>query len=106
MISFLVSYSPKYVKINTVLNQSIGGFMSDSEIDINPEEPSGDYNDQLADKITKLAERCQLVMHVHSCSNSGDGSQTNLKANLDANLDGRWLMPDAARRLACDAGLL
>ena len=66
MTSFLVSYSPKYVKINTVLNHSVGGFMSDSEVDNNPEEPSGDsskmplissadYNDQLADKITTLA---------------------------------------------------
>jgi len=54
----------------------------------------------------KAAERCQLVMHVHSCSNSGDGSSSNLNASLGANLDGRWLMPDAARRLACDASLL
>ncbi len=36
-------------------------------------------------------ERCQLVLHVNSDSNS------------DSNLDGRWLLPDAARRLACDA---
>jgi len=58
MISFLVSYTPKYVKINTVLNHSVGGFMSDSEIDNNPEESpisASDYNDQLADKITTLA---------------------------------------------------
>lgn len=48
----------------------------------------------------KAAERCQLVLHV----NSGDNS--NPAATLDANLDGRWLMPDAARRLACDASLL
>jgi len=48
----------------------------------------------------KAAERFQLVMHVHT------GSETNLKGSLDANLDGRWLMPGAARRLACDAGLL
>jgi hypothetical protein len=59
-----------------------------------------------AESSLKAAERCQLVIHVHSCSNSGDGSQTNLNASLDANLDGRWLMPGAARRLACDAGLL
>ena len=52
----------------------------------------------------KAAERCQLVLHVHTGSNSGDDA--NLAANLDANLDGRWLMPDAARRLACDASLL
>jgi hypothetical protein len=45
---------------------------------------------------SKAAERCQLVLHVHA----GEGIQQ------DANLDGRWLLPDAARRLACDAGLL
>ncbi|MEH6451192.1 MAG: DUF222 domain-containing protein [Oleispira sp.] len=42
----------------------------------------------------KAAERCQLVLHVHTDS------------ELDASLDGRWLLPDAARRLACDASLL
>jgi hypothetical protein len=36
-------------------------------------------------------ERCQLVLHVQ-------------KGHDD--LDGRWLLPDAARRLACDASLL
>jgi len=45
---------------------------------------------------SKAAERCQLVLHVHA----GEGIKQ------DANLDGRWLLPDAARRLACDAGLL
>jgi hypothetical protein len=48
----------------------------------------------------KGAERCQLVMHVRA------GSLNTNSADLDANLDGRWLMPNAARRLACDAGLL
>ncbi|CCK76810.1 hypothetical protein OLEAN_C26340 [Oleispira antarctica RB-8] len=43
-------------------------------------------------------ERCQLVLHVHQ---GGLGSTA-----LDSNLDGRWLLPDAARRLACDASLL
>ena len=47
----------------------------------------------------KGAERCQLVMHVRADSH-------NTGANNDANLDGRWLLPNAARRLACDAGLL
>ncbi len=37
----------------------------------------------------KGSDRCQLIMHVQ------DG----------ANLDGQWLVPDAARRLACDASL-
>jgi hypothetical protein len=44
-------------------------------------------------------ERCQLVLHVHHGHGvAGSGPQDNL--------DGRWLLPDAARRLACDAGLL
>jgi len=44
----------------------------------------------------KAAERCQLVLHVSDTNN----------AESNVNLDGRWLLPDAARRLACDAGLL
>lgn len=35
----------------------------------------------------KASDRCQLILHVQS----------------GANLDGQWLPPDAARRLACDA---
>ena len=45
----------------------------------------------------KAAERCQLVLHVRD---DVSGSAANI------NLDGRWLLPDAARRLSCDAGLL
>lgn len=47
----------------------------------------------------KGAERCQLVMHVRADSH-------NTGANNDANLNGRWLLPNAAKRLACDAGFL
>jgi hypothetical protein len=47
----------------------------------------------------KVAERCQLVMHVRADSH-------NTGANNDTNRDGRWLLPNAARRLACDASLL
>ena len=43
-------------------------------------------------------ERCQLVLHVQHANNGVAGPQDNL--------DGRWLLPDAARRLACDASLL
>jgi len=48
----------------------------------------------------KASERCQLIMHVRA--------GTNHPANTpnDINLDGRWLIPHAARRLACDVGLL
>ena len=45
----------------------------------------------------KGAERCQLVLHVRA-GNSLDSDA--------ANLDGRWLIPNAARCLACDASLL
>jgi hypothetical protein len=45
----------------------------------------------------KGAERCQLVLHVRAGSSLGSDA---------ANLDGRWLIPNAARRLACDASLL
>jgi len=45
----------------------------------------------------KGAERCQLVLHVRA-GNSLDSDA--------ANLDGRWLIPNAARRLGCDASLL
>ncbi len=48
----------------------------------------------------KGAERCQLVLHVRA------GSLNANSVDLGANLDGRWLIPNAARRLACDAGLL
>jgi hypothetical protein len=48
----------------------------------------------------KGAERCQLVLHVRA------GSLNDNSADLGANLDGRWLIPNAARRLACDASLL
>ena len=41
----------------------------------------------------KGAERCQLIMHIRADSR-----------NID--LNGRWLLPNAARRLACDASLL
>jgi len=44
----------------------------------------------------KAAERCQLVLHIRD-----DGT-----AIPNTNLEGRWLMPDAARRLACDASML
>ena len=47
------------------------------------------------------AERCQLVLHVHH-GHSGD---VKGGVQLDADLDGRWLVPDTALRLACDAGL-
>jgi len=45
-------------------------------------------------------ERCQLVLHVHH------DEQVKRGAGLQNNLEGRWLLPDAARRLACDASLL
>ena len=46
----------------------------------------------------KGAERCQLMMHIRA------GSQNT--ASINASLDGHWLLPSAARRLACDASLL
>jgi len=48
----------------------------------------------------KGAERCQLVMHVRAGAGHTAGTP------VDTNLDGRWLLPDVARRMACDAGLL
>jgi hypothetical protein len=57
----------------------------------------------------KGAERCQLVLHVHHgrAGSLKDGGNSDAKddVQLDANLDGRWLVPDTALRLACDAGL-
>jgi hypothetical protein len=50
----------------------------------------------------KAAERCQLVLHVHT----GAALAGELDASLEANLEGRWLLPDAAKRLACDTSLL
>jgi hypothetical protein len=49
----------------------------------------------------KGAERCQLVVHIGAgaCSH-------NRERQIESQLDGRWLLPDAARRLACDASLL
>jgi hypothetical protein len=58
-------------------------------------------------RIGKAVERCQLVLHVRVGSLSHGAPKTvNLDANLDAHLEGRWLKPNAARRIACDAGLL
>jgi len=58
----------------------------------------------------KGAERCQLVLHVHhgrAGSIRDDGnSDAKDDVQLDADLDRRWLVPDTALRLACDAGLL
>ena len=44
----------------------------------------------------KGSERCQLMLHVHTAINAG----------TSANLDGRWLPNEAAKRLACDASLV
>ena len=53
--------------------------------------------------LLKGAERCQLVLHVQH----GLGVQGGLGSiGQDSNLEGRWLLPNAARRLACDASLL
>ena len=61
---------------------------------------SSDHNSVLS---LKGAERCQLIMHIRA----GAGHHTrNFGASLGESLDGRWLIPHAARRLACDAGLL
>ena len=46
----------------------------------------------------KGAERCQLIMHIRANTHTGSSN--------DVSLDGRWLLPNAARRLACDASLL
>ena len=46
----------------------------------------------------KGAERCQLIMHIRANTHTGSSD--------DVSLDGRWLLPNAARRLACDASLL
>lgn len=48
----------------------------------------------------KASDRCQIIMHITAGAYSPSSPPT------DTNLDGRWLLPDAARRLACDAGLL
>jgi len=48
----------------------------------------------------KGAERCQLVLHVHH------GFSNEAVSLEEPTLGGVWLLPDAARRLACDAGLL
>ena len=53
----------------------------------------------------KASDRCQLIMHVHTCAGDLGADGGSLDAGLGANLDGQWLAPDAARRLACDASL-
>jgi hypothetical protein len=58
---------------------------------------AGDGNDGALFSTLKGHERCQLLLHVH---------HGLAEAGPQDNLDGRWLMPDAARRLACDGGLL
>lgn len=44
------------------------------------------------------AERCQMMLHIHT----GSG----VSAGLEANLDGRWIGFEAAKRLASDASLV
>lgn len=58
--------------------------------------------------LLKGAERCQLVLHVQQDpGNKGLGVQGGLGSiGKGPNLEGRWLLPDSARRLACDASLL
>ena len=46
----------------------------------------------------KGAERCQLIMHIRA-----DSQNT---ASINASINDSWLLPNAARRLACDASLL
>jgi hypothetical protein len=62
---------------------------------------AGDANNGGAFPTLKAHERCQLILHVHH-----NNSQELASSGSQDNLDGRWLVPDAARRLACDAGLL
>lgn len=52
----------------------------------------------------KGAERCQLIMHVRA--GAGHKTGTPIDTDLGVSLDGRWLIPNAAKRMACDAGLL
>jgi hypothetical protein len=66
---------------------------------------AGDANNGGAFATLKAHERCQLVLHVHHTNGNTPGQASN-GSGLQDNLDGRWLLPDAARRLACDAGLL
>ncbi|MBL4796581.1 MAG: DUF222 domain-containing protein [Oleispira sp.] len=53
----------------------------------------------------KASDRCQLIMHVHTFVGNRGAIAGSLDAGPGANLDGQWLPPDAARRLACDASL-
>jgi hypothetical protein len=63
---------------------------------------AGNANNGGALPTLKAHERCQLVLHVYH-NRQGHGLASS---GSQENLDGRWLVPDAARRLACDAGLL
>ncbi|MFT5118805.1 MAG: hypothetical protein ACI9NY_002347 [Kiritimatiellia bacterium] len=58
---------------------------------------TADDNGGASSPALKGAERCQLVLHVQS---------GHVDHGQDSNLEGRWLLPDVARRLACDASLL
>jgi hypothetical protein len=70
---------------------------------------TGDDAEKAEFTTLKGAERCQLVLHVHHgrAGSIKDGGTSEAKddVQLDAHLDGRWLVPDTALRLACDAGL-
>jgi len=70
---------------------------------------TGDHAEIAAFTTLKGAERCQLVLHVHHgrAGSIKDDGNSDAKDDvlLDADLDGRWLVPDAALRLACDAAL-
>jgi len=48
----------------------------------------------------KGAERCQLMLHIHV------GADLSAGSGLRADLDGRWIGLEAAKRLACDASLV
>ena len=58
----------------------------------------------------KGAERCQLMLHIHvgagSSADSSAGSDLSDPSGLTANLDGRWIGLEAAKRLACDASMV
>ena len=86
-------------------------FLANTDAD---DDSDGASNGKAAAFATlKGAERCQLILHVHhgragsiKDDASSDATSDGIDdVQLDADLDGRWLVPDTALRLACDAAL-
>lgn len=68
----------------------------------------GDCKEERPMASLKGAERCQLILHVRSETYPPKSGHTNgcNHDHTNCDLDGHWVPPDVAKKLACDASFL